>query len=73
MSESACPRCVDGMMRAERDIHGAYRFCLNCGHVREDLAAPAHALRREVEEDAGKRRNRYGRPRMSNLPKAEGR
>lgn len=37
----ACPRCK-GDMAANRDMHGSYRECLQCGYMVDTPAEPAH-------------------------------
>ena len=39
----ACPRCEQGDLVLNDDFYGAYKQCLQCGHIVELLPASASA------------------------------
>ncbi|MBI2886748.1 MAG: hypothetical protein HYY02_06030 [Chloroflexi bacterium] len=41
----SCPKCHTGDLALDRDIHGWYRQCIQCGYLQDLVAKPALAQR----------------------------
>ena len=60
----SCPRCKTGDVGVDRDHHGWYEYCIQCGYLR-DLVGVI-----EIEaKSSSQARERRGEPRISDKGK----
>ena len=60
----SCPRCKTGDVGVDRDHHGWYEYCIQCGYMR-DLVGVIEAKAKQSSHARGRRRE----PRMSDKGK----
>jgi len=59
----SCPRCKKGDIALDRDHHGWYEYCIQCGYVRDLISMV------ELEQPACGKKKRQRKPKTSSEEK----